>query len=618
MSGLLHFTALWTGARQRLAVLLIGAMLIPSLVWVCYHRSWDNEPLFDDEPYVLHNPVLEGFSAAWVRGHWQELIHDYHQRGLLPDVISNMMSRPLSYATFEWTQSLGSGDPGMHRRFNVILHAINALLCWRLLVLLGAPALWGWLSAALLALHPLAVESVAHLVQRFELLVVFFGLLSLLLWLQSAQRAGGIRGLRLLAFASMVLAMLCKESAVVLPLLAVCCERLLTGRHWWYCLKRAWPLCLLLLFVPLLVLLAGQLHVQTIRSDWQGVWSNSLQIREWLSYVAIQPWCLLRYLQLLLLPVGLNFDHAVPVVSGFMDARFWLGLAGCMLIVVGLLKLPDWVGGAAAGWVRFGVAWFVLALLPSSLVPLPDCFSEHRTYLASLGLVLAFAGLSLQVALPLRGVSLTSACLIWFGFATAWRVEVFGTREKLWSDCLAKGTTSARVFKGLGIAAHQRGEDETALKHFVRASEVSPNDFESWYNQLHLLLRMGRIREADAISAKALEQLGAHPMILILRAQALIAQERPADATPLLQMVLQQFPDHHHAHLAMSAAFWAQRDPSAALRHLRHAGRTQGLSEFHRKFMQVLLNELVARGGSPASAASGGGGGRGSLQASFR
>src|SRR5262249_37106730 len=88
-----------------------------------------------------------------------------------------------------------------------------------------------------------------------------------------------------------------------------------------------------------------------------------------------------RYFALLVFTVGQSVSHAVPLVSGPGDPVAWAavaGLAALGLLVVRLVR--------AEPLLLFGVAWFVLLVAPSAVVPLRDPMAEHRIYAASPGL----------------------------------------------------------------------------------------------------------------------------------------------------------------------------------------------------------------------------------------
>jgi tetratricopeptide (TPR) repeat protein len=157
---------------------------------------------FDDEHYVGSNPaVSEGLTAESVR--WA-LTTDM-DAGWIP---ATWLSRLLDVSLFGL-------DAGKHRLVNVLLHAANALLLFLLVRGATGKDPESFLAAALFAVHPLHVESVAWVTERKDVLFAFFWLLSLFAYRRYAARPSASRYALLLLPA--VLSLLSKPSAVTLP-----------------------------------------------------------------------------------------------------------------------------------------------------------------------------------------------------------------------------------------------------------------------------------------------------------------------------------------------------------------------------------------------------------------
>ena len=123
---------------------------------------------------------------------------------------------PLVYTTFRLEHAVWGVRPAGYHWVNLLLHAANALLVWRLLRRLAMPG--AWLAAALFALHPVQVESVAWVTERKNVLSLFFVLLALLAWVEfiadDLKRSWRFYGLALAAYA---LALFSKTIACTLP-----------------------------------------------------------------------------------------------------------------------------------------------------------------------------------------------------------------------------------------------------------------------------------------------------------------------------------------------------------------------------------------------------------------
>jgi len=135
---------------------------------------------------------------------------------------------PLVYTTFWLEHKLWGFDPVGYHVVNVLLHCINSLLVWRLMWRLGVPG--AWFIAAVFAVHPLHVESVAWVIERKDLLSALFYLSAVAVWLPFVQppparvhadaalpSAAASRGRYLLALVLFVAGMLSKSIVITLP-----------------------------------------------------------------------------------------------------------------------------------------------------------------------------------------------------------------------------------------------------------------------------------------------------------------------------------------------------------------------------------------------------------------
>ena len=169
---------------------------------------------WDDPLYVSRNACVtraDGPLISWTRNCGPE------QYGAPPAWTENNPGYyPITLATFwvEWRAAAKA--PWLFHVDNVALHAANALLVWRLAGELGMPAPFGWFVAAVWALHPVQVESVAWITERKNTLYVFFYLLALLLFVRARNATG-----HLLALGALALSLLSKATAMTLPAVLV-------------------------------------------------------------------------------------------------------------------------------------------------------------------------------------------------------------------------------------------------------------------------------------------------------------------------------------------------------------------------------------------------------------
>src|SRR3989440_2184581 len=144
---------------------LIFAVVLTAVTIFAYRPAWHGGFLWDDDAYIIKNELLtapDGWQRIWF------------------SLDSPSQYFPFTYSTFRIEHALwGLNTTGYHW-VNLLLHVGSALLVWAVLARLRVPG--AWLAAAIFALHPVQVESVAWITERKNLLMGFFFFLTLIAW----------------------------------------------------------------------------------------------------------------------------------------------------------------------------------------------------------------------------------------------------------------------------------------------------------------------------------------------------------------------------------------------------------------------------------------------------
>jgi tetratricopeptide (TPR) repeat protein len=221
------------------------------------------------------------------------------------------------------------------------------------------------------------------------------------------------------------------------------------------------------------------------------------------SYCITQPFVLMRYFGSLFLPLHLNADTDLAPFASLTP----LALAG--FLFVAMLVAAAWIAARTPVLrpVSFGLFWFLIASLPTSLYRLSEVENDHRMYMPFVGLVLAVAwAVFLAVEKAAAGVhratiwraaiAVSGLLLACYAYGAHLRNRVWRTEESLWLDDVQKSPHNGRGLMNYGLTLMARGAYPAALDYFERALIYTPNYATL---EINLGIAYGAVhRDADA------------------------------------------------------------------------------------------------------------------------
>lgn len=454
---------------------------------------------------------------------------------------------PLTYTAL-WLQwpLFGTWSTGYHVT-SVLLHAVAALLLWRLLATLRVPG--AWLAAALFAVHPLCVESVAWVAELKNTLSLPPFLLAA--WHVVRFDDLGPQGERawshyVRAIVWFLLAMFAKTSMVAFPVL-------LLVYAWW---RRDRITLRDVIHAAPFFLVSLVLGLVTVHYQWNNaIAGEKLPVGGVVSRFAVVGMSLVHYLRTLVWPVNL-----LPIYERW---RIDPPPAAMFLAWPLLAAVVWWCWFNRAGWGRhalFALAFFGLMVAP--VLGFVDIAymritwaADHFVYLPMIGPLAALAAAvttwiarcrprerrlaSIAVAVVLAALAGLS-----FRYAGVWVNE-----DLLWEYTLRHNDGSWQAHNRLGARKYDRRQvDDTAtsrgaLHHFTRATALRPDLGETHNNLAMALAIKGRVDEAIEEFKAA---VAATPDSSILRgnlANTLVGARRFAEAQQIYADLLTKFPD---------------------------------------------------------------------------
>ena len=390
---------------------------------------------------------------------------------------------PLTWLSHAVDYRLFGLDAGRHHAINLLLHALNAGLLFWVLWRATARAGCSFMVAALFALHPINVESVAWVAERKNLLSMFFLLLALGAYRWYASKPG--IGRYNLVVTLFVLGLLSKPQVVTLPFLLLLwdywpLERFAGGKHLASCKiataseiparSFSW---LILEKLPLLAFSAAAalLTVQAQRAG--GAMGGALRSYSLVLRIENAIISYARYLGKAIWPAHLAFFYPHPAV--FRGEQLAQALVLLLLITAVVVAWRD------RRYLTVGWLWFLGTLVPmiGLLQVGGQAMADRYAYLPYVGLFLAVcwavADWAEQYHVPELGLAAASvAVLVILLHATHRQLSYWSDEVSLWSHTVQVSSNNPAAKNMLGEALQREGREDDAMLQFRAASAGDP------------------------------------------------------------------------------------------------------------------------------------------------
>jgi len=558
------------GQTSTIVRIALGLSVLVLLIYA--QTCWFDFVNYDDSECVYGNPhILTGLTSAnlvWA-------LTSSH----------NANWHPLTSYSYMLDIEMFGLKPGMHHLVNVFLHMAAVVVLFLALLRLTRELGPSAFVAALFAVHPLRVESVAWISERKDVLSGLFFALTLLAYAGYARRPSlGRYALVVVAF---VLGLLAKPMLVTLPFVLL--------------LLDVWPLrrfvpdgagrrnatAILLEKLPLLALAAA--------SSAATIWA---QTAAFASLDMISP--------------GQRAANAVVSYAAYIRQMFWpFNLAApyphprdqlpvAELIASGILLVV--VTAIAIAWRRkrpyvlVGWLWYLGMLVPViGLVQVGDqARADRYTYLPQIGLYLSLTWLTVettrswpQCRLVLgwlaAGLLLVLTCLSWRQ-ARHWRDTTALFQHAL--DCTSNNLVA---HLNLGSDLVQKGRYAEAAGHYERALAISPRSLGGLSGYGGTLIQLGRYDEATAYLLRALEVAPPQTPVLIQLGIAYGHLRRFDEAQTFMRQALEREPGSAATNNALGVLYVQQKKPSQGVEWFEHAVKLEPANNAYRTNLTFAL-----------------------------
>ena len=436
-----------------------AAAAIVVLTVVAYIPALRGDFVWDDDFYVTKNRLVK--SPAGLPGIWASM--------------ENPQYYPLVFSSFwiEYNFLWGKHPVGYHA-INILLHAVNSVLLWRLLCRLGVPG--AWLAGAVFAVHPVCVESVAWITERKNVLSGLFYLSSIISFVRFKQD-GGPRWYAA-ALVLYVMALLSKTATVMLPVALLLCCWWMSGQWRWRWLVETGLFFALSLAAAALTVLYERHRTGATGEEW------SMAPAERLIVAGRVVWF---YAGKLLVPRNLTFVYP----RWEIDAGLWwqyLPAANLLVLFIILWAAPRSWGHP----LLLGLAYYVASLFPVmgffNVYYMRYSFvADHFQYFAAMGLIATVVGVAAwglgrtaSDKLLSRARVAPSALLLGVLGVLTWRqCGTYRDLETLWRETIRRNPAAWMAHGNLGTLLRTRGDVKEGIQHIRIALQYYPQHPES-------------------------------------------------------------------------------------------------------------------------------------------
>ena len=522
------------------------ALLLLLLTLAAYGNSFHNSFHFDDSHTIVNNLYLRNIANLPL------MFRDATTSSSLP---TNQSYRPVVTATLAIDYWLGKGL-GDTFYFHLSMFTMFLFQGWLMYLLYlkvfgltrpgASAALAALLAAGAYLLHPANAETINYIISRSDSFSTLFIVLALVLFVHSPL----CRRWQLY-LVPVALGILTKPIAGIFPFLLLAYLYLFeaapspagrSGRkgpgRMSLALKGSAPA---FLFIIGMLVFIKKMDPPT----WVAGGASKFQ------YLITQPYVIWRYFLSFFLPVSLSADTDLAPFNTIGDPRFAAGV-----LFLAALLTACFVTAKKEGLrpISFGLIWFFITLVPTSLIPLAEVTNDHRVFLPYVGLMMSVAwSLSLvlirlrerfplsRLLQPVAG-SLVALLLLAGCYGTRQRCAVWSSDETLWRDVTEKSPLNGRGMMNYGLTLMAKGDYAGAEKYFLRALELTPNYWTLHTNLGVLCAATGRDQPAETYFRQGIALQPGVPDPYFFYARFLKERNRYAEALQNLEKIMQLSP----------------------------------------------------------------------------
>lgn len=500
--------------------------LIVVAVILCYINTLHNPFIWDDEEIVVNNYLIRS---------WKHIPEMFKASVFGGKLEGGKFYRPLQLFSYSIDYSFWKLNPLGYHISNIIFHLLNALLVFFLLIKLGNKRNFSFFVSLFFAIHPINTEAVTYISGRGDLLFLFFSLLCFVFFINGSK---GKQWHYFISVILYILAILSKESAIVIPLIILVYYYLFLRKKK---IKHALGTVLSLLAITLLYIV--------IRFGVLGVGNSAVlslinEATLWQRILTL-PRILITYIALLIFPRNLHMEYLF-VEKSLVSPYIIFGIPFLLVIFYLVLRYVKPFKLSI-----FFLSWFLIGLGPfyNVILPLASTLREHWVYLSGIGFLTLIVLLGSQLLklnksyLKLAVILISVFLIVYYSFYTIARNRDWNDPLVLYKHDLRYEPQSFLLHNNVGVEYFRRGEMGEAKKSFLNSIETSPGfAYDVAHNNLGVVLENeGKIDEAISEYKKSIE-IGNYQLAYSNLARVYLKQKKLDEAINVLEEGFKLYP----------------------------------------------------------------------------
>lgn len=520
--------------------------------------------IYDDHIYVSKNPHISSGLK------WPSIVWAF-QANLTQSTPNADYWQPITFISRILDIQFYGLKAAGHHATNLLLHILNAILIYLILVLLTKNEWLGLIVSTLFAIHPMQIDCVSWVTARKDVLSAFFGLLTVWFYLKNSKKVGWQSGV------SYALSVMSKPMLISMPFLLFLLDTVPSNQK-----KKSIASFIKKGFLDKLpIFLIAFISISiTLFSK-----ASSNAIHSPIFHLEQIPLTYLRYITKILFP------HPLPAVYASINFSL-VQIIGALLLIL-LFTAWSYRKRQQYPYVFLGWFWFMITLLPS----VPLAFENRFVYIPSIGIFMIFA-VFLSFFIVRYHISMKYFLFFYFillaGMSSYTKIQSMHWKNSidLFNHTLQITPNNSRAHHLLAIALSEQGDVDRAVPHFKEALQNKPADAIIFNNIASLFFDNGQVEDAIRYYKKAVELKKDYAVGYNNLGFTYLTISKPKEALFYLQKALKIDPDFSEAYYNLGRTSRALGNNDKAIHYFKEAVRLKPQLDDAHKELGLLFADL--------------------------